>query len=97
MSATETIKNILKDKNISQVELAEKTSDAQLAREFELALPTEFSREQQIEVVESFVRENLPSEMGAIIRTTAEKASKEDILEDINYQIEKCWYFWSVC
>lgn len=44
------------------VELAEKTSDAQLAREFELALPIEFSREQQIEVVEAYVRDNFTSQ-----------------------------------
>ena len=39
--------------------------------------------------LKEFVRENLPSEMGAIIRTTAEKASKEEILEEINFQLEK--------
>lgn len=31
----------------------------------------------------------LPEGMGAIIRTTAEKASEEEIVEDVKYQIEK--------
>lgn len=44
------------------VEMVEKYQDAQLAREFEVALPVEMTREQQIEVVESFVRENLVSQ-----------------------------------
>lgn len=44
------------------VELVEKSKDAQLAREFEVALPTELTREQQIEVVEAFVRDNLTSQ-----------------------------------
>lgn len=44
------------------VELAEKAKDAQLCREFELALPAELTREQQIEVVQQFVRENLTSQ-----------------------------------
>lgn len=41
------------------VEKAEKSSNAQLAREFEVALPKEMTREQQIEVVETFIKENL--------------------------------------
>lgn len=41
------------------VEASEKNKDAQLAREFELALPIELSRQQQIEVVEQFSREKL--------------------------------------
>ena len=41
------------------VEAVEKSQDAQLAREFEVALPAELTREQQIEVVEAFVRDNL--------------------------------------
>lgn len=44
------------------VEAVEKSQDAQLAREFEVALPAELTREQQIEVVEAFVRENLTSQ-----------------------------------
>lgn len=44
------------------VEKVEKFQDAQLAREFEVALPAELTREQQIEVVEAFVRDNLTSQ-----------------------------------
>lgn len=44
------------------VEAVEKSQDAQLAREFEVALPAELTREQQIEVVEAFVRNNLTSQ-----------------------------------
>lgn len=44
------------------VETVEKSQDAQLAREFEVALPAELTREQQIEVVEVFVRDNLTSQ-----------------------------------
>lgn len=44
------------------VEMVEKSQDAQLAREFEVALPSELTREQQIEVVEAFVRDNLTSQ-----------------------------------
>ncbi|MCD7737573.1 MAG: MobA/MobL family protein [Lachnospiraceae bacterium] len=44
------------------VEAVEKSSDAQLAREFELALPVEFTKEQQIEIVQQFVKENLISQ-----------------------------------
>ena len=43
------------------VELSEKSKDAQLCREFEVALPVEFTREEQIEVVEKFVKDNLIS------------------------------------
>lgn len=41
------------------VEMAEKSKDAQLCREFELALPIEMTREQQIKVVEQFVKDKL--------------------------------------
>lgn len=41
------------------VELAEKAKDAQLCREFELALPIEMTREQQIKVVERFAKDQL--------------------------------------
>ncbi len=44
------------------VEAVEKSQNAQLAREFEVALPAELTREQQIEVVEAFVRDNLTSQ-----------------------------------
>lgn len=44
------------------VEAVEKSQDAQLAREFEVALPAELTREQQIEVVEAFVRDNFTSQ-----------------------------------
>lgn len=41
------------------VEMIEKSQDSQLAREFEVALPVEFTKEQQIEVVETFVKNYL--------------------------------------
>ena len=44
------------------VELSEKSKDAQLCREFELALPVELSRKQQIAVAEQFAREKLVSQ-----------------------------------
>lgn len=44
------------------VEMSEKSKDAQLAREFELALPIELSRQQQIEVAEQFARAELVSQ-----------------------------------
>lgn len=44
------------------VEMAEKSKDAQLCREFELALPVELTRKQQIEVAEQFAREKLVSQ-----------------------------------
>lgn len=43
------------------VEAAEKTKDAQLAREFEIALPIELDRDRQIRLIESFVMEELVS------------------------------------
>ena len=43
-------------------------------------------KEKLIEIV----KENLPSEMGAIIRTSAAKATQSDILEDIN-RLTKKW------
>ncbi len=43
----------------NSVEMIEKSQDAQLAREFEIALPVELTREQQIQVVNRFVRDNL--------------------------------------
>lgn len=44
------------------VEAAEKSKDAQLAREFEIALPVELSREDQIGLVEKFARDELISQ-----------------------------------
>lgn len=44
------------------VEMAEKTKDAQLAREVELALPRELTREQQIHLVEQYVRQEFASQ-----------------------------------
>jgi len=44
------------------VEMSEKSKDAQLCREFELSLPKELTREQQIEVVEQFVKDKLVSQ-----------------------------------
>lgn len=44
------------------VEMSEKSKDAQLCREFELALPVELTRKQQIEVAEQFAREKLVSQ-----------------------------------
>lgn len=39
--------------------------------------------------LKELVQKELPEGMGAIIRTTAEKASKKEIIEDIKFQIEK--------
>lgn len=44
------------------VELAEKSKDAQLCREFELALPVELTLEQQIGLIERFTKEKLVSQ-----------------------------------
>ncbi len=44
------------------VEMSEKSKDAQLCREFELALPVELTRKQQIEVAEQFARVKLVSQ-----------------------------------
>lgn len=46
----------------NSVESSEKSSKAQLAREFELALPLELSREKQIELVREFAKETLVKE-----------------------------------
>lgn len=43
------------------VELGEKSKDARLAREFEIALPKELSKEEQIELLHQFVNEKLVS------------------------------------
>ena len=43
----------------NSVEAAEKSKSGQLAREFEIALPKELSRDQQIELLEAFARQKL--------------------------------------
>lgn len=43
------------------VQKIEKQADAQLAREMEVALPVELSREEQIELVRKYVTENFAS------------------------------------
>ena len=45
----------------NEVQKIEKRSDAQLAREVEVALPAEMTRDQQIECVRSYVKENFTS------------------------------------
>ena len=44
------------------VEEAEKTKDSRLAREFVAALPIELSRQQQIELLQEFIREQFVDE-----------------------------------
>ena len=46
----------------NEVQQIEKRSDAQFAREIEVALPAEMSREEQIECVRSFIQDNFVSE-----------------------------------
>lgn len=45
----------------TEVQKVEKRADAQLAREIEVGLPTEFSREQQIKCVQDYIQENFVS------------------------------------
>lgn len=54
-----------------------------------VTLSSKIIDEKKRKELKELVRDYLPAEMGAIIRTTAEKATKEDILEDIDCQIEK--------
>ena len=42
----------------NSVEQIEKSKDSQLAREVEVALPVELSREQQLSLVRSYVKDN---------------------------------------
>ena len=42
----------------NSVEQIEKSSDAQLAREIEVALPVELSRAEQLALIRSFVKDN---------------------------------------
>ncbi len=44
------------------VEMSEKSKDSQLCREYEIALPVELTKEQQIELAERFARESLVSQ-----------------------------------
>ena len=54
--------NFKNRKNLwNAVEVAEKSKSAQLAREFELALPKELPHERQVELIEKFVKEELVS------------------------------------
>ena len=46
----------------NSVEFSEKSSDAQLAREIEVALPVELSRAEQLALVRSYVRDNFVAE-----------------------------------
>ena len=46
----------------NEVQQIEKRSDAQFAREVEVALPNEMTRDQQIECVRNFIRDNFVSE-----------------------------------
>ena len=46
----------------NEVQQIEKRSDAQFAREIEVALPNEMTRDQQIECVRNFIRDNFVSE-----------------------------------
>lgn len=46
----------------NSVEFSEKSSDAQLAREIEVALPVELSRTEQLALVRSYVRDNFVAE-----------------------------------
>ena len=46
----------------NSVEFSEKSSDAQLAREIEVALPVELSRVEQLALVRSFVKDNFVAE-----------------------------------
>lgn len=51
----------------NQVEMAEKSANAQLAREIEIALPLELSREAQIALVREFVQENCVEKASCIL------------------------------
>ena len=51
-----------REKLWNAVEEAEKTKDSRLAREFVAALPIELSREQQIELLQNFIREQFVAE-----------------------------------
>lgn len=54
-----------------------------------VTLSSKIQDEEKRKSLKEMVSDILPEGMGAIIRTTAEKASKEEIIEDIKYQIQK--------
>lgn len=54
-----------------------------------VAISTKIQNEEKRKYLKSLVQETLPKGMGAIVRTTAENASKDEIIEDINYQMNK--------
>ncbi|MBO5398472.1 MAG: Rne/Rng family ribonuclease [Clostridia bacterium] len=54
-----------------------------------VTLSSKIQDEEKRKSLKEMVSAILPEGMGAIIRTTAEKASKEEIIEDVIYQIEK--------
>lgn len=54
-----------------------------------VTLSSKIQDEEKRKSLKEMVSAILPEGMGAIIRTTAEKASKEEIIEDIKYQIQK--------
>jgi len=54
-----------------------------------VAISTKIQDEEKRKDLKSLVQETLPQGMGAIVRTTAENASKDEIIEDINYQMNK--------
>jgi len=51
------VKKVLEEKLWNAVEEVETAKDSRLAREFVVALPIELSREQQIELLQDFIRE----------------------------------------
>lgn len=54
-----------------------------------VTLSSKIQNEEKRKKLKELVQSNLPEGMGAIIRTTADKATNEEIIEDINYQIGK--------
>ena len=54
-----------------------------------VTLSSKIQNEEKRKSLKEMVSAILPEGMGAIIRTTAEKASEEEIIEDVKYQIEK--------
>lgn len=54
-----------------------------------ITLSSKITDEKRRAELKELVSKELPEGVGAIIRTTADKAKKEEILEDIHYQMEK--------
>lgn len=54
-----------------------------------VTLSSKIQDEEKRKSLKEMISSILPEGMGAIIRTTAEKASEEEIVEDVKYQIEK--------